>query len=184
MFGFWKCKTAVTRWDVSRGRSGSPVRCSHRISPLALGLISRWRPWQADKDHKPQTDPPGAGRLTVCVRVRMLGSAPCTHRPAPHLAASQSRLPLWPSEQLSPLGEGSFQSGGGGRLTCPLARGPVWARWGRCAHVCVRGCVGVSVWCLLAPSGLQIMVECAHGELPHAGEVVGEACAKSQRPDE
>lgn len=101
----------------------------------------RWANAEASKD--------GADCVCVCV---CGGLASRTQRPAPHLARLQSRLPLWPGEQLSPLGGISIQRGGGGRLTCPLAQ----AQWEWDETVLH------SVWCL-CPSGLQIIVNVPAG---------------------
>lgn len=112
-------------------------------------LISLWRSWQADKDHKPQPDQ----TVCVCVSGCLDQTLVLTHQ----LLTWQrhtATLPLWPSEQLSPLGKGSYWSGGSGRLTCLLARntssvcshhGTVRVRKGvRASHdslfVCARAC--------------------------------------------
>lgn len=101
----------------------------------------------------------------VCVSLCVLGLASCIPRPVPHLACLQSRLPLWPTKQLSPLGERSFQSGGSGRLTCPLALAQCECDATVqcvCAHVYEGVYVYVSVWCF-CPSGLPIMVNVPTG---------------------
>lgn len=90
--------------------------------------------------------------LHVCA-----GLASLTPWLAPLLARSHSRLPLWPGEQLSPLGGRSIQSGGGGRLTCPAAQAQC-ERDESAPPARPRA----SVWCL-CPPGLQIIVNVPAG---------------------
>lgn len=163
-------------WNMSLTQSDSDVKCSLCINliyvliPLALGLISLWKSWQADKAHKLQIgidrSLQGSCRLGVCVRTC---ACVCVCVRAwiglMHTQTSSSLGTL--TEPLTPLAHQATEPSGWEILSewrqweahLPSSTGPVWVRWDG-----VWGCV---CFCLmLSPVGTPNNGECARREFP------------------